>query len=149
LVCPLPTESDELLETDFLGKAGAVINLDVKRLSLASNNGTRDPYVTKYRQHTALTLFPKDRGKSDEPFQKHRGEESPSDHSANGSPRDKPSPNHRFWLIKMAGEVTVAPQSSHIVTAKLAATNKKGTPPLVCIEPTTIPTEGIIVARAL
>jgi hypothetical protein len=49
----------------------------------------------------------------------------------------------------MAGEVTVAPRSSHIFTAKLEATNKKGNPPLVCIEPATVPIQGLIVARAL
>jgi hypothetical protein len=29
LVCPLPTESDGILGTDFFNKAGAVINLDI------------------------------------------------------------------------------------------------------------------------
>jgi hypothetical protein len=77
LVCPLPTESDGLIGTDFLDKAGAVINLDVKRLSLARNSGARDQHVTKYRQHTALTVFPKERRKSDVPFQTLRGEASP------------------------------------------------------------------------
>jgi hypothetical protein len=49
----------------------------------------------------------------------------------------------------MAGEVTVAPRSSHIVTAKLEATNKKATPLLVCIETATVPIQRIIVARTL
>jgi hypothetical protein len=49
----------------------------------------------------------------------------------------------------MAGEVTVAPRSSHIVTAKLEASDKKNAPPLVCIEPATVPIQGIVVARAL
>jgi hypothetical protein len=66
LVCPLPTESDGILGTDFLNKAGAVINLDIKRLSLTSNAGTRDPYIYKVKQHTALTVFPKERGRSKE-----------------------------------------------------------------------------------
>jgi hypothetical protein len=55
------------LGSDFLDKAGAVINLDVKRLSLSSNVGTRDPYVAKRAQHTALTMFPEDGGTSKEP----------------------------------------------------------------------------------
>jgi hypothetical protein len=49
----------------------------------------------------------------------------------------------------MTGAVTVAPRNSHIVTAKLETTNKRGTPPLVGIEPATVPIKGIIVARAL
>jgi hypothetical protein len=67
LVCPLPTESDGILGSDFLDKAGAVINLYVKRLSPSSNVGTRDPYVAKCAQHTALTVFPKEGGRSKEP----------------------------------------------------------------------------------
>jgi hypothetical protein len=60
LVCPLPTESDGLLGTDFLDKAGAVINLDLRKLSLASNSGARYQHVTEYGQHAALTVFPKE-----------------------------------------------------------------------------------------
>jgi hypothetical protein len=44
---------------------------------------------------------------------------------------------------------TVAPRSSHIVTAKLDATDRKRTPPLVCIEPATVHIQGIVVARVL
>jgi hypothetical protein len=64
---------------------------------------------------------------------------------------DKPSSNHRSWLVKMkmAGEVTLAPRNSHKVTAKLDATDKKRTSTLVCIEPATVPIQGIIVARVL
>jgi hypothetical protein len=68
LVCPLPTELDEILGTDFLNKAGAVINLDIKRLSLTSNAGTWDPKIYKDEQHTALTVCPKERGRSKEPL---------------------------------------------------------------------------------
>jgi hypothetical protein len=36
LVCPLPTQADGLLETDFLDEAGAVMDLDSMNVSLAS-----------------------------------------------------------------------------------------------------------------
>jgi hypothetical protein len=51
-----------------------VINLDIKKLSLVSNSGAQDQDVTRYGQHTALTVFPKERRESDKPFLTPRGE---------------------------------------------------------------------------
>jgi hypothetical protein len=149
LVCPLPTELDGLLGTDFLDKAGAVINVDLIILSLASNRGALYPHVTEYGKHAALTVFHKERQESDKPLQKSRGETSPSGHSANGSPRDKPTENNKSWLVKMARKVTVVPRNRHMVTAKLDSINKPENPPLVSIEPATVPIQGIFEAQAL
>jgi hypothetical protein len=42
LVCPLPTESDELFGTDFLEKNGENINFEIGQLSFGGMN--KQPY---------------------------------------------------------------------------------------------------------
>jgi hypothetical protein len=81
----------------------------VKRTQSQNSPGRRHPSGRSSRPRS-----PRDESRRE-------GEGGLSNYRANGPPRHKPSPDHRSWLVKTAGEITVAPRSSHIVTAKLGS----------------------------
>jgi hypothetical protein len=67
LIFLFPKKADRLFGTDFLGEAGAEINFDSGKLSLVDNNEA--PYMCGIlsKNHSALTVFPKDKLESDNP----------------------------------------------------------------------------------
>ena len=58
LVCPLPTEADGLLGTDFLDRTGTEINFECGKLSLAGNYKAPPASNGMSADRAALTVFP-------------------------------------------------------------------------------------------
>jgi hypothetical protein len=55
----------------------------------------------------------------------------------------------RTWLVRSKENIVVAPRCRQIVVGRLESEKGQSLPPLVCVEPTQIPIEGILPARAL
>jgi hypothetical protein len=68
LVFSLPTESDGLFCTDFLGKTGADINFDIGQLSLGGMHKSPFGCDNVANKQAALTVFPRDTPESDKPL---------------------------------------------------------------------------------
>jgi hypothetical protein len=59
LVCPLSTNLDGLLGSDFLRKVGADISFGSRKLSLGGSKKAPHERVTGSSKHAVLTIFPK------------------------------------------------------------------------------------------
>jgi hypothetical protein len=139
-----PPNNSGLLGTDFLDKAGAIIDFETMRTSLACNSGKRQERGKGAEEHMALTVFPQDdTGRGSYPRTI-----GPTGHDLEQNNPHKHAQMSKSWLVKMAQEVTTAPRCHHAITATLGKEGKKEVPPLVCVEPATIPIQGIFAARA-
>ena len=148
-MCPFPTDEDGLFSTDFLEKAGADINFDLRELSLVGIN--KAPYVCDNisTKHAAWTVFPSDTPEKGKPLQTSKEEPKASRPRLDSHALNETTRHSRSWLVKTAQEVTIAPRCQHVVTAKLDLGKGKESPSLVCVEPAAIPVQGILSARAL
>ena len=59
LVCALPTDAAGLLGTDFLEKAGAVIDFECGKMSLTGSGNVPRVFSIPPTRHSALTVFTK------------------------------------------------------------------------------------------
>ena len=57
LVCALPTDAAGLLVTDFLEKAGAVIDFECGKMSLTGTGKVPRVFIVPPARHSALTVF--------------------------------------------------------------------------------------------
>jgi len=97
---------------------------------------------------TALTVFMEGKeGHSPQPTRQQArcmDKQVPADSS-----RERTSNPVRAWLVKAKDNITMAPRSQQVVIGKLELEQEQEPPPLVCIEPTHIPIEGVLPARVL
>jgi hypothetical protein len=136
------------LGTDFMEKAGAVIDFERSKMSLTDI--PRVP-LSRYMSHaesTALTVF--SAGKEGHSPQ-------PSRQNANCNVEQHPAiPNQvtpatqcNMWLVWATENIIVATPCRQIVVGSMDSQNEHKFPPLVRVEPAVIPIEGILPARAL
>jgi len=100
-------------------------------------------------KHAALTVFPSDTPENDKPLQTCKEEPKVSTPRLESHALNETTRYSKSWLVKTAQDVTIAPRCRHVVTAKLDLEKGKEFPSLVCIEPATIPIQGVFSARAL
>ena len=53
------------------------------------------------------------------------------------------------WMVRTTGTVRIAPRVKQIVVGRLEPPKLRLSPQLVCVEPTQLPLEGILVASGL
>jgi hypothetical protein len=99
-------------------------------------------------KHADLIMFPSDTPENDKQLQTSK-EPSPSRPRLDSHALKETTRYGKSWLVKTAQEVTIAPCCRHVVTAKLDLGKGKEIPSLVCVEPATMPIQGILSARAL
>jgi hypothetical protein len=149
LVCPLPTDSDGLFSTDFLEKPGADMNFDIGQLSLDGMN--KPPYgCDNVANKTAvLIVFSTDTPESEKTLQSLKEEAKGKSTGLDSQALDETTRCSKSWLVKTVQDVNIAPRCRHVVTDKLDLKKGREIPSLMCIEPETIPIQGIFSARAL
>jgi len=148
LVCPIPTEADGLLGTDFLDRTGVEINFECGKLSLASNYKAPTAGNGISADRAALTVFPEH-----EMGRKPQGTRPVEPH-LNKQSLDNPGSTQttqcsRSWLVRATETITLAPRCGLVVTAKTELEKERSLHSLLCVEPATIPLEGILPARVL
>ena len=148
LICSLPTDAAGLLGTDFFLKTGAVIDLKCVQMSLTDVGKVSLVYNVPPAGLAALTVFIEGKaGHSPLPSQK---ETRRTDEQLSAGPHPElTAQQDKIWLVKTTENITIAPQCMHIVLGRLDSEKGQSLPPLVCVEPTQIPIEGILSARAL
>jgi hypothetical protein len=148
LVFSLPTDADGLLGMDFLKESGATVDLECNKMSLTDIGKMPRAKGTTLNTGAALTVFME--GKEGHRPQPTREEARCMDKQVPAdSPRERTSNPVRAWLVKAKDNITMAPRSQQVVIGKLDLEQGQELPPLVCIELTHIPIEGVLLARAL
>jgi hypothetical protein len=148
LVCSLPTAAAGLLGTDWMAKAGAIIDFDYGKMILRGNPSVSTVCNATPTGHNALTIFMQ--GKevhSLQPAQRETMhlEEQPSASSQHVQ-HDK---QDGVWSVRATENIVLPPSSRQIVKGKLDSEKGLKPPPLICIEPALIPIEGILPAGVL
>jgi hypothetical protein len=87
--------------------------------------------------------------KNGKPLQTYKEEPKGSRPRLDSHALDETTRCSKSCLVKITQDVTIAPRCRHVVTAKLDLEKGKEIPSLVCIEPATIPIQGVLSARAL
>jgi hypothetical protein len=94
-------------------------------------------------KHAALTIFLKsEEGRSPQPSAK-------VEQRKTVTPPVNSITQDNSWIVKAAEDVALAPRCRQVVLAKLEPVSKKNLPELICVEPATIPTAGILPARTV
>jgi hypothetical protein len=133
---------------DFLKESGAIVDLECNKLSLVDNIKVPRANGTMLKKGTALKFFME--GKEGHSPQPTRWEARRMDKQVPADPHHERTSNPvTAWLVKARENITMAPRSQQVVIGKLEVEQEQDPPPLVCVEPTHIPTEGILPARAL
>ena len=118
MVCPLPTEADGLLDTNFLDRTGAEINFERVKLSLAGKCKAPNACNSMSADRAAFTVFPEHemgcRPQVTRPVEPHVDKQS----------LDKPSFTQttqwsRSWHVRATENITLAPRCRQVVTAKI------------------------------
>jgi hypothetical protein len=118
LVCPLPTEVDGLLGTDFLDRTGAEMNFACGKLSLAGNCKTSPACNGMSADRAALTLFPEHQ------MGRKRQVAHPAEPHLDKQPLGNPFSTQttqwsRSWLLRATENITLAPRCRQVVTARI------------------------------
>ena len=100
-------------------------------------------------KHAALTVFPSNTPEKEKPLQTCKEEPKAIRPRLDSHALNETARYSKSWLVKRAQDVTIAPRFRHVVTTKLDLAKGKEIPSLVCVEPATIPIQGILSARAL
>ena len=79
LVCSLPTAAAGLLGTDWMAKAGAIIDFDYSKMILRGNPSVSTVCNTTPKWHNAFTIFMQSKGHSLQPEQRERSQQEPHD----------------------------------------------------------------------
>jgi len=148
LVCPIPTEAEDLLGTDFLDRTGAEINFECGKLSLAGNYKAPTAGNGMSEDRAALTVFPEhEMGRKPQgtrPVEPHLDKQSLDNPCSIQTTQWS-----RSWLVRATENITLVPRCRQVVTAKIELEKERSFPLLVCVKPATIPLEGILTAREL
>jgi hypothetical protein len=138
---------DEVDEgTDFMEGAGAVMNFESGKMSVAKAAAIHLARVESPTDPRALTVFTQSKeGRSPQPSQ---GARQVDEQSAS-SRCSVTVPQNRAWLVKARENITIAPWCRQMVVGSLETEKEKPFPPLVCIESLQIRIEGIFTARSL
>jgi len=98
--------------------------------------------------HAALTIFTESKaGRSSQLSQK-EARQAPQQVPAGPHP-EVTRQQRNSWLVRARENIVVAPRCRQIVLGRLESEKAQSLPPLVCVEPTQIPIEGILPTRAL
>jgi hypothetical protein len=135
VISPLPTEAADLLGTDFLARNGAVVDLGNDKFILPEISGETPT------KHAAVTIFLKSKEGRSPQLSAEVGQQRKVT-----SPPESSSTHDNSWIVKAAENVELAPRSRQVVPAKLELGKKRNLPELICVEPATIPIEGILPA---
>jgi hypothetical protein len=148
LVCSLPADAAGLLGADFMDRAGVTIDFGCGKMSLTGIGEAPRADELLPSRRAALTIFPEGKeGHSPQPCFK---EARHKDEQFSARLQHEPPPaRNRTWLVKAKESISIAPRSHQIVTGWLESSKEQALPPLVCVEPTDVPIEGIFPARVL
>jgi hypothetical protein len=148
LVCSLPTAGAGLLGTDWMAKAGAIIDFDYGKMIFRGNPSVSTVCNATLTGHNALTIFMQGKeGRSLQPAQREtmQLEEQPSASSQHMQHNKQDGE----WLVRATENIVLPPRSRQIVKGKLDSEKGLKPRPLICIKPALIPIEGILPARVL
>jgi len=145
-VCSLPTDAEGLLGMDFLKESGAIVDLERNKVSQTLGKCPERMARRSIQALLSRSLW-RVEGHSPQPTRQQArcmDKQVPAD-----SHHERTSNPVRAWLVKAKDNITMAPRSQQVVTGKLENEQEQEPPPLVCIEPSHIPIEGVLPARAL
>jgi hypothetical protein len=118
LVCPLPTDTDGLLGTDFYEKTGAEINFQCGKMSLNDIDKLSRVYSVPPAEKASLTVFSEGKVRHSPQPSKLETWHTDEKFSASLSSENTVQPD-KFWLVKATENITISPRCRQIVLGKL------------------------------
>jgi hypothetical protein len=171
LVCSLPTNAAGILGTDFLKSKHAILNLEKFTLTLEGGKGSQTVATTqqnrgeraKSREEGSGLItqtFMSEESNSGVGTDKTRPEENQTDRLDNFSQRKGQSVlkervetlgdvTSATWEVTSRESVTIGARSKQVVRGRLSKQRNQALPNLVCVEPATLPIEGMCTARVV
>jgi len=138
-VFSLPTNVDCFIALDFMKKTGTNLHTGKGKISLAGISKGQKLVRSSPSRQAALTVFTLEKeGHSASPRQQVAKEKD-----------GKVSETTSSWLIKSVEETIIEPRCRQIIMGRLDTEKGETLPPVVCVEPTMVPIQGIHPARVL
>ena len=157
-VCSLPTKADGIVGMDFLLERNADLNLGDQELRLGKDSNIVQGYVGEETRQVggradrlALTLFvtQDDRHSREERPQNVRSGEGTREQQENQRPYETDLQEAGLWMVTTTETVRLVPRVKQIVVGKAELPKRLSSPELMCVEPSQLPLEGVLVASGL
>ena len=150
-VCPLSTDADAVVGTDFLRVMNAKLDLDAEKLWLEKGmkvkhyrNGWRRNESRGTAASAALSVFSATHGhvKQKSCLISHKKKfEKQYDQKGVSNPEIKILESEPL-LVKTTETIRIAPRVKQMIVGRVELPKSKQSPPLVCVEPAQLPVRG-------